>query len=342
MAKSNSSRRLDLHEALSKRSFQNAVICSFTFDPLFFENYCLEKFATLSSNNNISVITDQLTYLKIASAAETECPKQLNLRYLLHPVTVEGRFHPKLFMLTNGTAGRLIVGSANFTRAGLTTNAEVADVFEFDEDDSHEFLPLFKDALQFVAQLARQWPSESLASNLDELQRTTPWLTHETDQAGGHMRLIHNLDHSLWSQLPSFQVGPVENIHVVSRFYNGGPDLIDRVMSDWNPKKLFLYTQNGITTMTPEWLTHPCVRSGRAEILLCTYEDKGYMQPLHAKAIVFESASGSTLTYGSANFTSPALLGSKGKGNVETMMVVPSLRQSDLNPRSFCDPSGSA
>ena len=68
MARVNKNSRLDLHEALSRRTFHNAVLCTFTFDPLFFENYCLERFNALIGNNNISVCTDRTTYQKIALA----------------------------------------------------------------------------------------------------------------------------------------------------------------------------------------------------------------------------------------------------------------------------------
>jgi hypothetical protein len=166
MARASKNVRLDLHEALCRRSYNNAVLCAYTFDPLFFEDYCLDRFSALSNNNNISVCTDCSTYQKIALAPESQRPKQVNLRYLLSEIATKGRFHPKLFLFSTKTSGRLIIGSANFTRAGLTSNAELADVFDFELDEQEEFLPLFQDAFAFVSALAEGWPSESLASNV--------------------------------------------------------------------------------------------------------------------------------------------------------------------------------
>ena len=37
MARGNKSTRLDLHDALSRRAYNNAILCTYTFDPLFFE-----------------------------------------------------------------------------------------------------------------------------------------------------------------------------------------------------------------------------------------------------------------------------------------------------------------
>jgi len=342
MARTNRNSRLDLHGALSQRTYHNAVLCTYTFDPLFFEDYCLERFIALSGNSNISVCTDRTTYQKIALTPESQRPKHVNIRYLLNQIETKGRFHPKLFLFSTKTSGRLILGSANFTRAGLTSNAELADVFDFELDEQEGLLPLFQDAFAFVQALAEGWPAESLASNIRELRHTTPWLGAVAKPGVRSVRLLHNLEHSLWGQIAAMVPRPVERIHVVSRFFDESPGLIDRVMRDFGPGRLLLYTQNGVTTMTAEWLDHACIQSGRAEVLLCSYEDDGHQQPLHAKAIIFESGQTRTLVYGSANFTSPALLTHGKAGNIETVVVVPDISAKALDPRRFCDPCGSA
>ncbi len=342
MARANKNVRLDLHDALSRHTYQNAVLCTYTFEPSFFEDYCLERFSALTSNNNISVCTDRGTYQKIALAPESQRAKQVNLRYLLTPIDTKGRFHPKLFLFSTKTSGRLILGSANFTRPGLMSNAELADVFDFDEGGQEEFLPLFQDAFAFISSLAEGWPTDSLASNVRELRRTTPWLGKAADPEIRSVRLLHNLSHVLWNQIMAMVPQPVDRIHVLSRFFDSSPVLIDRLMHDFGPKHLFLYTQNGVTTMTADWLGHSCVRAGRAEILLCTYEDEGRQQPLHAKAIIFETGQTKTLVYGSANFTTPAMLTHGRGGNIETVIVVPNIPAKVLDPRQLCDPANSA
>jgi hypothetical protein len=342
MARANKNARLDLHDALSRHTYHNAVLCTYTFEPSFFEDYCLERFSALTSNNNISVCTDRGTYQKIAMAPESQRAKQVNLRYLLTPIDTKGRFHPKLFLFSTKTSGKLILGSANFTRPGLTSNAELADVFDFDVGEQEEFLPLFQDAFAFVSSLAEGWPTDSLASNVRELRRTTPWLGETADPEIRSLRLLHNLEHALWEQIMVMVPQPVDRIHILSRFFDDSPVLIDRLIHDFGPEHLFLYTQNGVTTMTADWLTHSCVRTGRAEILLCTYEDEGRQQPLHAKAIIFETGQTRTLVYGSANFTTPAMLTHGRGGNIETVIVVPNIPAKALDPRQFCDPAGSA
>ena len=176
-------------------------------------------------------------------------------------------------MLSTKTSGRLILGSANFTRAGLTSNAELADVFDFELDGRVEFRRLFQDAFNFVSSLADGCPSQTLASNVGHFLHTTPWLQGVLDPEITSIRLLHNLEHSLWDQIMSIVPRPVDRIHIVSRFFDASPLLIDRVIRDFGPERLFIYTQNGLTTMTADWLDHSCIKSGRAEVLLCTYED---------------------------------------------------------------------
>ncbi len=156
-------------------------------------------------NNNISVCTDRSTYQKIALAPESQRPKHVNLRYLLSQIETKGRFHPKLFLFSTKTSGRLILGSANFTQAGLTSNAELADVFDFELDEQEELLPMFQDAFAFVEALAEGWPAESLSSNVCEFRRNTPWLGGTTRGDVGSVRLLHNLERSLWG--PDFGHG---------------------------------------------------------------------------------------------------------------------------------------
>src|SRR5687768_10583479 len=115
-------KRFDLHDALKKTRYDHAVFCTFAFEPQFFEGYCLDRFKALNENNNVSVLMDRRMYDGLLDCPASEWPRLAGVRYLLHPVRVPGVFHPKLFLLASKDRGLLVVGSANLTRAGLTTN----------------------------------------------------------------------------------------------------------------------------------------------------------------------------------------------------------------------------
>src|SRR5215212_8595026 len=112
MARKKITSRFDLHEALNSKSYDHAVVCTFTFEAPFFEDYCLDRLSSLSNNGNISIILDRAVYEKSITGAESHRPKRANLHYLLHPISVPGVFHPKLFLFVSKSRGRLIIGSA--------------------------------------------------------------------------------------------------------------------------------------------------------------------------------------------------------------------------------------
>ena len=341
MASVRRSQRCNLVDTLSKGTFHNAFLCTFSFDARFFEDYCLEKLDCLNSNGNITVLTDRAIYNQIALLPADQRPKQVNLRYLLVPIDVAGCFHSKLFLLTSSRTGRLIVGSANLTRAGLTTNAELVNLFDFELDEQETFLPLFQDAYQFLLLIAKRWPSEALISNLNELEQKTPWLTKASERAVHAPRLLHNLEKPLWGQIVSEVPRPIDRLSILSRFFDESPAILDQAIAEIAPKKVTIFTQNGLTTMTREWFNHPSVESGKTEVMSCFYEDEGHAQPLHAKALGFESKDNITLIYGSANFTRAALLSGPRNGNVETVMLVGGLAVEEIDTAELFDPNKS-
>jgi hypothetical protein len=124
-------KRIDLHELLQKKAYDHAVICTYSFDPIFFEDYCLEKFSSLKNNPNITIILDKKIYDQ-SLHQESNRPKQANLRYLMHPIDCPGNFHIKLFLFVSKNKGLLVLGSHNFTRPGLTANAEYSGAYEYE------------------------------------------------------------------------------------------------------------------------------------------------------------------------------------------------------------------
>jgi hypothetical protein len=90
--------RIDLHEYLRHRAYDHALIMTYTFDPAFFEEYCLEKFTSLQTNGNITVLVDRNTYERLIQNAAAGGLQKATLRYPLHPVDVAGTFHSKIFL----------------------------------------------------------------------------------------------------------------------------------------------------------------------------------------------------------------------------------------------------
>ncbi|XXX77700.1 hypothetical protein WMF30_02840 [Sorangium sp. So ce134] len=334
------SQRVNLHEELKRHAFNHAVICTYTFDSQFFEGYCLDRFAALRDNGNITVVLDRGTYDGLVAGPVAQWPRLANVRYLLHPVKAPRTFHPKVFLLATRTRGLLAVGSANFTKPGLGSNAELVGVYRFEKGKREQHRNLFGQAVRFLRALAAGWPGVDLGSNLDELVRDADWLGDGSEPGPG--RLIHSLDGPLWPTICEGITAPVDAVHILSRYFDAEPALLDSVAATLRPRTIGLWTQNGITTMTSAWLRHPLVTKGTASIRLCSYNDDGHRQPLHAKAVMIVTGKTARLAFGSANFTSAGMFSPASRGNVEAMLLLDGLPSAACDPAKLFDPSRSA
>jgi HKD family nuclease len=339
VAKAN--QKIDLHEALTKWSFDHAVICTFTFEPEFFEQYCLEKFRSLDNNGNITVFVDRTIYDQILVSNETSRPKMANLRYLLFPIAVKAIFHPKVFLFANKSRGLLFIGSANFTRSGLTQNAELMSVFHYEAGKQENHKPIFQQVFKFLAELGTSTQSRNVDSNLHSIAHGAEWIVADEEFENTGFKFFHNLQKPIWEQITESVTEPVESVSVLSKYFDLSTSLLDRIQKDLNPQKTHIFTQNGQTNLSPTWLNHPTFIQGNTEILLSNYNDDGYPQHLHAKALAVTTADHVILTYGSANFTSPALLRPSTSGNLETVLSF-TLPKKKLNVSRLFDPDKSA
>jgi HKD family nuclease len=334
--------RLDLHEALLRRPFDHGVICTFSFDPFFFEKDCLDKLRALSYNGNLSVLVDRGTYDDIVERSGSDRPTQANVRYLLHPVTARGVFHPKIFLFASRERGRLIFGSANFTGGGLYRNAELVGCYDYEAEEDETFVPLFQSAFAFLTRLAEKYPGDALGWKLRWMSEEAPWLLPAEEVRPTDFELLHNLDSPLWEQLVARVMGPVKTLSVVSRYFDKSPAILDKLYEGLKPRKVRIYTQNNTTTLTKDYLSHPLVKDGTVEILLCDYTDEGQHQDLHAKGVAIETEREVLFAYGSANCTSPALMRNSGAGNVEVLLLLKGLTRRALKPEKLFDPGETA
>jgi HKD family nuclease len=347
MARRKSTSRFDLHEALNDKSYDHAVICTFTFDAPFFEDYCLDRFNSLSHNGNITVILDRGVYETTILGTDTHTPKTANIRYLLHPVSVPGVFHPKLFLLVSKNKGRLIIGSANFTRPGITSNAELVGCYDYEAEKNETLKPFFQSAFKYLVEIGSRWHGEMLTSNLLDIRRDAPWLDTDSSLSDvadeSDFTLLHNLDAPLWEQIKTRISSPVETLYILSRYFDATPRILDKLQEELHPAKIKIFTQNGITSLTPDWLKHPTVKSGQTEIFLCRYKDlDDHAQPLHAKAIIIEHGSERLFAFGSANFTSAALLRTAQTGNAEMLILLSGVHTQDIKSERVFDPNKTA
>jgi len=314
--------RIDLHKTLQQiRSASGAVICTYGFDPSFFEDYCLEKFGCLHRNNNITILMDWGCYDELLAGTLRDRPNLANIRYLLQPITSKRVFHPKVFLFTSEDKGSLLIGSANATRPGLTSNAELVSLLQYEQGKKEEALPIFQSVFSFLSALSDRAGTQGIRSNLQALLRDAPWLA-ATRERHEDIEFLHNLEQSILDQVEERIHEPVTTITAISRYFDSNHALIVDLDKRFNPKTIRIVTQNRFTTLQPNFLSHQLCKNGRAEVYLREFEDDGHNQPLHAKALLFETKSYALMCYGSANLTSAALNRPPENSNVESMIAL--------------------
>ncbi len=336
--------KFDLHEVLRRRSYDHALISTYTFSPNFFEDYCLEKFNSLKSNGNISILVDSGTYAEVITGSSESLPQKANLRYLLHPVRVPGRFHSKVFLFAEKNRGLLVIGSANFSRQGITSNAELIACYEYENEKKEQYKYLFQSAFRYFLQLSAHSPGQALDSNIQAITRDISWLSEEekSEMTDSGPELLDNSERPLWVQLKDRVEPPVDCIWILSRFFDPTPSLLERISKELQPRKIRIFTQNGITTLKKQWLDHQIFKDGLGDILLCTYRDEEHVQPLHAKAIAIQKGEQMFFLFGSSNFTTPGMMTTIDEGNAEVLICFHNLNRRSFKPEKLFDPESSA
>jgi hypothetical protein len=333
-------RRVDLLEEL-RPGFAHGFATTYSFGVEFFEQYVLDRVDAFSNCGNLNILIDGKRYDELLNGSERSLPKKANTRYLLHPVRVPGAFHPKLMFFANATRGLLIVGSANLTRQGLTSNAELAFVHRYETGKNEKHRGLFLQAAAFLESLIRRWPGNDLGSNWDDMKTEATWLRRKLEEDPGLIRLLHNLDVPLWDQLTTDIDAAVEDFVAVSPFFDETPMLLDQVDASLAPASIEILTENDLTTMTPAWPGHALVTEGRARLSFATWFDEGHRQRLHAKAVALKCNGSWRFAAGSANFTRNGWLSTASNGNVELILCL-DIQQRSFNPRKYLDPDGTA
>jgi|APLak6261675434_1056106.scaffolds.fasta_scaffold00635_7 HKD family nuclease len=333
--------QLDLHEALRRYSYDHAFLCTFNFQAEFFEGYCLEQFDSFVTNNGITVIMDGRELDRLIAGPSSQWPQQANVRYLLHAARPKGRFHPKVYLLASRTRGLLVVGSANLTRAGLTRNAELARSFAFELGKRELALPLFQSARAFLGEVATRWPAAELDKRLAKFDSDIPWLSGVPAKAVP-IRFLHNLSTPLLPQLVEKLESPVQDLSVVSPFFDEEPVLLDWLQQQVNPGSVTLFTKNSAPTLTPAWFKHPLMESRAAKLLFSNWSENDHARQLHAKALALSHGKSVRLAFGSANFTRAALLATPKDGNVEVILALDDVPRRSIDVRALFDPSGAA
>lgn len=321
---------------------RRAVLCTYDFDPTRFEAVLLPALTRRGRWFRTLVLADGAALQKEGVLAH----RAAEATYELAPVRLRGPgvFHPKLSVIQAGANILVGVGSGNLTPGGLGGNLEL---MLFASTATADGRALAASALQFLDDLRRA-PSLSMPQPARRLLERL--CVSASRSAGGP--LLHSLDAPLLGQLAARRPHRITRTFVVSPWHSSAasaegvePAVLQAVTRALGVRPV-VYTEgepradgkgmNGpaLGKKVDVHVLKAAMRQDGAEIDADDDEDadKAPRRParLHAKAYLAAGKGATTLWFGSANCTTPALLqAAKGNGNVELLVQV-SLDLEDL------------
>jgi hypothetical protein len=304
---------LKLPEQL-KGPWHHALILTYGLDVPFFENALWGQFG--SHCRNKIILADGQRYLEAcANYARSGLVRYLNQRYVAEGICAPRAAHAKLILLTNSEQGLLLVGSGNLKWQGYASGGELFTRYEY-STDAPEMLNAFLTVRELIEGLmARRYISAPAEKRIRHLLEETPWLFQSPAQKWQPVR--HNLTRSFLDQL-QLVVGdePVEELWVLSPFYDRELVALERLLTTLNPHQTILLMQPGYTSVDPAVLQGVLDRLGsRCQVhSFSKGDDSPYV---HAKLYLLKLPDRAICLQGSPNLSQVAMLLTVPQGNIE-------------------------
>ena len=301
-----------LEEIGNCRNYDLALMTTFNLDVDFFERYIV---GTLYSNDikKIALFVDAREFNKEISNTWKKS-LLMGSRYSVNPVRITGAFHPKVLLLLSQDRAKVIIGSANFTQSGYSTNNEIFDVFEYDSDHT-EFLPIIIATAEFFKKVYKK--SYALDKQImDELDSI--FYLKQRIPANKDIFLLHSLDRPIAEQLIEIIDKP-SAVDIAVPFYDNNLDAVSGIIDVYPDASINTYVQNHKSRFN----VSKAVKTESIAVKAFT----GFKTPdsnsfYHGKVLRFVADDCSWILYGSANCTGAALYGTPiNGGNIECCIL---------------------
>jgi hypothetical protein len=301
---------MKLFECFSAPGFHTCIATTFDLNFEAYESIVLARLKEAKCNNNVIVADARM--VAQALGGDFALPKHAGRQYSVVEASVGegGVFHPKVVLQLGASSGRLIVGSANLTAAGLAGNLEIVGVIDAAQETPIG-VPLLRQALRYVGQTVGA-SAHAARQQIEWAVQKSPWLRDGQDSdapvaaEGGLAALLHRTP-----------TGPgiAEQFRLLI-----GDERVRRlvVMSPyWDPnlaalKWLRAQLQPTLTTalIQPHTKLFPVKAMGIGKNI--KIHDLRHLKPArsrfsHAKLFVAQTARADHVLYGSANCTQAAL-----------------------------------
>ncbi len=162
---------MKLYTWFAAGGFHTSIVSTFGLDFEAYEAIALPRLRDAGCNNNIVVADARM--LVHALCDEARRPRFAGRRYSVVGAHAAGVFHPKVILQLGKASGRLLVGSANMTAAGVAGNLEVVGEVAVADDDMAA-APLLRAALDYLLKFTQ--PGSVARRQVEWALKRTRWL----------------------------------------------------------------------------------------------------------------------------------------------------------------------
>jgi len=291
-----------------ERTFHKALLLTYSFDPIFFEQVVLPDLWA-GRSGDILAIGDRE---QIAEATQLSASQlwHLGKNYLLAGASHEGAFHPKVILRLGAKDGAVLIGSGNLTSSGWGGNQELGTAWMVgpEHPDNGAWLHAF------LADVMA-WCSSDLERDAVSRMRDVPWLSLTPPTTAASPVLHSRRDTPLARQLAQRWAGRrFDTVRILTGSTDQSGAFLRWAHTTFGIKRAVVALTPSMASFDPAQLSDLPIEL----TLIAAQPDR----PLHAKFYWFEGESGAAAVMGSANCSAAAwLLAPAQGGNVETVVV---------------------
>jgi hypothetical protein len=293
-----------------ERTFHKALLLTYSFDPIFFENVVLRDL-WVGRAGDILTIGDRDQISKATEGATVRSLSHLGKSYLLAGANHDGAFHPKLMLRLGARDGAVLIGSGNLTSSGWGGNQEMGAAWMIGPEHSDKGVWL----RAFLADVMT-WCSSDLERDAVSRMRDMSWLSSLAPSTPTTSAVLYSRrDTTLARQLAERWSGrQFDSLRILT----GSTDQSGAFLR-WAHATFGI--RRAVVALTPSMASFDPAKLADLPIEL-TLVAAPPDRPMHAKFYWFEGELGAAAVMGSANCSAAAwLLKPASGGNVETMVV---------------------
>lgn len=292
-----------------ERSYHKALLLTYSFDPIFFEQVVLPDLWS-GRSSDILVLGDRG---EIDNSIRSAVGQLWNLgkQYLLAGADVTGAFHPKVFVRLGPKDGIVMVGSGNVTSSGWGGNQELGAAWMVGPNhiDKGGWLHSFLDDVL-------TWSQGDLERDAVRRFKDVPWLSLTPADDSGTIPVLHSRGtRSLATELARRWSGRrFDEVKILTGSTDESGAFLRWAHATFGVTRATV----ALTPTSASFMTEKLADLPLELRVIAAPSDR----PLHAKFYWFEGADGPTAVMGSANCSAAAWLHApESAGNVESIVV---------------------